>query len=43
LKGHSGRVLDMDFSANGKYLVSCADGKFDSLSKNNNTYKMKAK
>ncbi|CAG9767198.1 unnamed protein product [Ceutorhynchus assimilis] len=25
LKGHTGRVLDMDFSANGKYLVSCGD------------------
>lgn len=25
LKGHSGRVLDMDFSANGKYLASCGD------------------
>lgn len=28
LKGHTGQVLDMDFSNNGKYLASCADGKF---------------
>lgn len=28
LKGHSGQVLDMDFSHNGKYLASCADGEF---------------
>lgn len=26
LKGHTGQVLDMDFSANGKYLASCAEG-----------------
>ncbi|XP_060521662.1 transducin beta-like protein 2 isoform X2 [Cylas formicarius] len=25
LKGHGGRVLDMDFAANGKYLASCGD------------------
>src|SRR4051812_12273982 len=25
LKGHSGRVLDVDFSSNGKYLVTCSD------------------
>ena len=25
LKGHSGRVLDVDFSANGKYLASCSE------------------
>lgn len=25
LKGHTGRVLDMDFAANGKYLASCGD------------------
>lgn len=25
LKGHTGNVLDMDFSQNGKYLVSCSD------------------
>ena len=25
LKGHSGRVLDLDFSENGKYLASSAD------------------
>lgn len=25
LKGHSGRVLDLDFSSTGKYLVSCAE------------------
>jgi WD40 repeat protein len=27
LKGHTGSVLDMSFSANGKYLATCADGK----------------
>lgn len=25
LKGHSGRVLDVDFSANGKYLATCSE------------------
>jgi len=25
LKGHSGRVLDMDLSSNGKYLASCSE------------------
>lgn len=25
LKGHSGRVLDVDFSSNGKHLVSCGE------------------
>jgi WD40 repeat protein len=25
LKGHSGRVLDVSFSENGKMLASCAD------------------
>jgi len=25
LKGHSGRVLDLDFSANGKFLASCGE------------------
>merc|ERR1719510_2021342 len=25
LKGHSGRVLDLDLSANGKHLASCAE------------------
>lgn len=25
LKGHSGTILDMDFSANGKFLATCAD------------------
>ena len=27
LKGHTAPVLDMDFSANGKFLASCAEGK----------------
>jgi WD40 repeat protein len=27
LKGHSGEVLDMDFSGNGKFLATCAEGK----------------
>ena len=26
LKGHSGRVIDFDFSPNGKYVISTADG-----------------
>lgn len=26
LKGHTGQVLDMDYSVNGKYVISCADG-----------------
>jgi WD40 repeat protein len=26
LKGHSGEVLDMDFSSNGKFLATCAEG-----------------
>ena len=26
LKGHGDGVLDMDFSSNGKYLISCAEG-----------------
>ena len=34
LKGHGGRVLDMDFSENGKYLASCADGKYFAVFKN---------
>ncbi|XP_073982805.1 RNA exonuclease 1 homolog isoform X2 [Rhodnius prolixus] len=25
LKGHSGAIMDMDFSANGKFLATCAD------------------
>ena len=25
LKGHSGRVLDVDFSANGKHLATCSE------------------
>lgn len=28
LKGHTGQVMDMDFSPNGKYLASCADGTY---------------
>jgi hypothetical protein len=26
LKGHTGKVLDMDFSSNGKYLATCSEG-----------------
>lgn len=26
IKGHTGPILDIDFSSNGKYLASCADG-----------------
>lgn len=28
LKGHSGSVMDMSFSSNGKYLATCGDGEF---------------
>jgi len=28
LKGHTGLVNDMDFSSNGRYLASCADGMY---------------
>lgn len=28
LKGHTGRVLDMDFVSNGKYLASCSEGMY---------------
>lgn len=27
-KGHTGEILDIDFSSNGKYLASCSEGKF---------------
>lgn len=27
LKGHTGQVHDMDFSSNGKFLATCAEGK----------------
>lgn len=46
LKGHTGLVNDMDFSSNGRYLASCADGtyynkkikekKYSSRSRNSN-------
>lgn len=26
LKGHTGEILDMDYSSNGKFLATCADG-----------------
>lgn len=26
LKGHTGAITDMDFSANGKHLATCAEG-----------------
>lgn len=29
LKGHTGEVLDMDFSGNSKFLATCADGKLN--------------
>lgn len=28
LKGHSGRVLSFDFSSNGKYLATAAEGNY---------------
>ncbi|KAG8252032.1 Transducin beta-like protein 2 [Homalodisca vitripennis] len=28
LKGHTGQVTDIDFSPNGKFLVTCAEGKY---------------
>lgn len=28
LKGHTGIINSMDYSTNGKYLATCADGKF---------------
>ena len=28
LKDHSDNILDLDFSINGKYLASCAEGNF---------------
>ena len=31
LKGHSAPILGLNFSPNGKQLVSCADGKFCKL------------
>jgi len=39
LKGHTGLVNDMDFSSNGRYLASCADGTY---SKQTNTKGNKA-
>lgn len=27
LKGHTASILDLDFSANGKFLATCAEGK----------------
>lgn len=32
LKGHTGSVLDMSFSSNGKYLATCADGELLKIS-----------
>lgn len=32
LKGHTGQVFDMDFSRNGKYLATCAEGKLSFFS-----------
>lgn len=31
LKGHTGSVMDMSFSSNGKYLATCADGELQML------------
>lgn len=31
IKGHTGPILDIDFSSNGKFLASCADGKWQAL------------
>lgn len=28
LKGHTGAITDMDFSTDGKHLVTCAEGNF---------------
>lgn len=28
LKGHTGPVLDMNFSSNGRFLASCAEGMY---------------
>lgn len=36
LKGHTGSVLDMSFSANGKYLATCADGELKTFINNSN-------
>lgn len=33
-KGHTSEVRDMDFSSNGKYLASCAEGKSCAYYKN---------
>ena len=35
LKGHAGQILDVDVSANGKFVATCADGKLLLLASDN--------